>query len=96
MARLTTTTAPQDFIGLYGDRWKEGLLSEHLELFIAAGGVHRPSRSDGAGWAVIDRRAVPVVCSEIVEVWTEDGRMDGRCGANALAASGTCPAHDFR
>lgn len=95
MRHLTTTTAPADFIGMYGQTWREGLLSEHLDLFVRAGGTHRASRNGGAGWAVLDRgRAVPVVCSEIVRVDTEDGPVSGRCGANALEATGTCDAHD--
>lgn len=96
MQHLTTTTAPADFIGAYGQQWRQGLLSEHLDLFVRAGGTHRPSRSLGAGWAVIDGKAIPVVCSEIVRVDTEDGPVSGRCGANALDATSTCDAHDPR
>lgn len=84
------------FIGRYGQTWRDGLLSDHLDLFVRAGGTHRPSRSHGAGWAVIDGKAFPVVCSEIVRIDTEDGLVSGRCGANALAATGTCEAHDPR
>lgn len=93
---LTTTTDVDRFIGSYGPRWRAGLLSEHLDLFVRAGGTHRPSRSTGAGWAVIEGKAYPVVCSELVWVDTEDGRIDGRCGELALDATGTCPAHDPR
>lgn len=92
---LTTATKPDRFVGAYGTSWRAGVLSEHLDLFRRAGGVHRPSNGDGAGWAVVDGRAFPVVCSELVEVWTEDGPASGRCGANALEASGMCPAHDY-
>lgn len=94
--QLTTDTDPERFIGSYGQTWRSGLLSEHLDLFRRAGGTHRPSRNAGAGWAVIDGKAVPVVCSEIVRVDTEDGPVSGRCGANALDATGTCHAHDPR
>lgn len=90
---LSTATPPDRFIGAYGPRWRSGLISEHLELFKAAGGVHRPSNSDGAGWAVIGGEAFPVVCSEIIEVWTEDGRQSGRCGEYALAETGACEPH---
>lgn len=96
MLLLTTDTQPDRFVGAYGQDWREGVLSEHLDLFRRAGGVHRPSAGDGAGWAVIDGRAVPVVCSEVVRVDTEDGPVSGRCGANALDATGTCEAHDPR
>lgn len=93
---LSPATAPDRFIGAYGPDWRSGLLSEHLELFRRAGGTHRPASSDGAGWAVIDGKAVPVVCSELIRVDTEDGPVSGRCGANALDATGTCYAHDPR
>lgn len=97
MRHLTTNTDPQTFIGAYGQNWREGLLSEHLDLFVRAGGVHRPSTHGlGAGWAVIDGRAIPVVCSEIVRVDTEDGPVSGRCGANAYALTGTCDFHGMR
>lgn len=92
---LTTETDPETFIGAYGQQWRAGLLSEHLDLFVRAGGTHRPSRSLGAGWAVIGTKAYPVVCSEIVRVDTEDGPVSGRCGANALARTGTCERHDY-
>lgn len=95
MRHLTTTTTPADFLGMYGQTWRQGLLSEHLDLFVRAGGTHRPSRSLGAGWAVVDGKAWPVVCSEIVRVDTEDGPVSGRCGANALARTGTCDRHDY-
>jgi hypothetical protein len=93
---LTTDTDPARFIGSYGQTWRWGLLSEHLDLFVRAGGTHRPSRSDKAGWAVVDGVAYPVVCSEIVRVDTEDGPVSGRCGANAIEETGTCEAHDPR
>lgn len=93
---LTTDTDPARFIGSYGQAWRSGLLSEHLDLFVRAGGTHRPSRSDGAGWAVVEGKAFPVVCSELVRVDTEDGPISGRCGANALAETGTCEGHDPR
>lgn len=57
--RLTTATEPEQFIGAYGNRWREGLLSDHLDLFIQAGGAYRPSRGEGAGWAVVDGRGIP-------------------------------------
>lgn len=44
----------------------------------------------------MDGKAIPVVCSEIVQVDTEDGPVSGRCGVNALDVTGTCDAHDPR
>lgn len=92
---LTTETDPDRFVGSYGPRWRSGVISEHLGLFVRAGGTHRPSNGDGAGWAVMsDGTAVPIVCSELVRVDTEDGPVSGRCGENAIDATGTCYAHD--
>ena len=36
---------------------------------------------------------VPVVCSELVWINTEDGRIDGRCGQDVAANGMTCEAH---
>lgn len=98
---LTTDTDPARFIAGYGPDWKAGLLSEHLDLFQRAGGEHRMSDTGGAGWALVEAPdggwiAYPVVCSELVQVWTEDGPTSGRCGAPAIHATGTCYAHDPR
>jgi len=94
MRQLTTTTDPATFIGSYGQTWRSGLISEHLDLFVRAGGTHRPSRGTGAGWAVVEGRAYPVLCSEIIRVVTEDGAQSGRCGIPANA-NGSCDAHDW-
>jgi hypothetical protein len=98
---LTPATSPERFVGKYGTDWRDGVLSEHLDLFKRAGGAHRPSPSDMAGWALVTHDdgttvAYPVVCSELIEVFTEDGRQSGRCGHPALDETGTCPAHDPR
>lgn len=93
MRYLTTTSPPEDFLGGYGQDWRQGVLSEQLELYLAAGGVVRPAASgSGASWAVVDGVAYPVVCSEVVEVWTEDGRQSGRCGRPAVEL-GSCEGH---
>lgn len=96
MRHLTTSTEPATFIGAYGQNWRSGLISEHLDLFVRAGGTHRASRSGSAGWAVVDGKAYPVLCSELVRIDTEDGPQSGRCGSPALEATGTCEAHDPR
>lgn len=90
---LDTTTAPERFIGSYGTDWKNGLLSEHLDMFARAGGVVRGAASgSGAAWAVVDGVAYPVVCSEIISVPTEDGPVSGRCGHVAVRL-GACADH---
>lgn len=73
---------PEQFVGFYGNDPKWGVLFDHLEGFDAAGGTVRGAASGkGHMWAVVDGRAYPVVCSEIIEVSTEDGPSTGRCGA---------------
>lgn len=91
---LTPATAPADFLGMYGPNWRQSLISEHLDLFRRAGGTFRPGNV-ALGWAVVDGKAYPVVCSEIVRIDTEDGPVSGRCGTPALARTGTCEAHDY-
>lgn len=79
----------------YGIAYRAGLLSDHVEAFVAAGGVVRAAASgSGRTWAVRswDRLAIPVVCSEIIPVMTEDGPSDGRCGLDALV-EGCCKGH---
>lgn len=84
---------PEQFVGFYGNDPKSGVLFDHLEGFDAAGGIVRGAASGtGRVWAVVDGRAYPVVCSEIIEVWTEDGRSDGRCG-RPIEVGPYCEAH---
>lgn len=95
---MTTTRAlqsmtPEQFIGSYGTDWTPGVLSEHVELFQAQGGVIRTSASGRIRWAVAGALVAPVVCSELVAVRTEDGVITGRCGAHADAADGRCEGH---
>jgi hypothetical protein len=96
MRTLSRTTSPQDFIAGYGPRWTSGLITDHVSLFVEAGGIVRPASSgSGAAWAVLpDGTTYPVLCSEMIWISTEDGRIDGRCGSRASMASGTCSAHE--
>lgn len=92
MRQLAPTTAPSDFAGSYGTSWLPGVLAEHVELFVQAGGILRPRR-DGGRWAVDETgHAVPVVCGELIQVWTEDGPQSGRCGKPATD-DGACVEH---
>ena len=81
--------------GEYGIAYRRGLLSEHADAFLAAGGKIEPVGDGGAGRAILsDGSTVPVVCSELIEVLTEDGRESGRCGADAADAEpGLCESH---
>lgn len=66
-----------NFTGAYGQDWTTGILAEHVHLAEAAG-------------VEID---VPILCGEIVEIWTEDGRMSGRCGTPVEPDGFACPGH---
>lgn len=59
---------------MYGNSWRQGVISEHLRgepTFLV----------DGVLSVVDDYDEVePVLCSELVWVDTEEGRIDGRCG----------------
>lgn len=79
---------------LYGQNYRQGLLSEWTQSFEAAGGALRPAASgSGLTWAVAPNGTTrPVVCSEIVPISTEDGPSYGRCGADATD-DGACPRH---
>ena len=94
---MTSTTAHRDaaaeqFVGGYGPAWRTGVLIDHTDSFVAAGGRLRVGRN--ATWAVLPTgRAIPVVCGEIVRIDTEDGPMSGRCGLNVFRDLGACDAH---
>ena len=92
MARRTLTL--EDLVSGYGQSWTSGIISEHLGLVEALGGrVH--TTLSGRQWVTEAKggRAIPVLCSEIVAIYTEDGETSGRCGAPALATEGACQAH---
>lgn len=94
MVRLLSETTPlEQFIGFYGNAHRSGLISEHVELFKSAGGEIRKGNAH-AGWAVIEGKAYPILCSEIVRIDTEDGPVSGRCGEFALPISGRCAYHE--
>lgn len=78
----------------YGIAYRRGLLAEHVEHFVAAGGTVRTAAS-GRRWAAVGiAPAVPIVCSEIIAITTEDGPSDGRCGLDA-DADGFCEGHAY-
>lgn len=76
-------------VGNYGQDWKAGVLSEHI----------RPGHSThvlpGGTWIVIQPSGATnkVVCSELIWVYTEDGKMDGRCGLPVAGQGLFCPRH---
>ena len=87
-------TTPDTFVGGYGLNWRAGVLSEHAETFAKVGGtILDSSTGTGAQWAVLpDGTSYPVLCSEIIEVVTEDGPISGRCGLTSVLL-GCCTGH---
>jgi hypothetical protein len=92
MRTLTPGSRLDDLTGSYGPTWRRGVLSEHLHLvdeatkvFVSASGA-RTYVSDG-------HSTYPVVCSELVDVHTEDGFIVGRCGGDVPGDSFTCDGH---
>lgn len=94
MRYLTTTSALEDLTGAYGLDWKAGVLSEHLHLAEANPALRLATTASGLTWVAPARggKAVPVVCSEIVAIPTEDGPVSGRCGLFATV-DGACEGH---
>jgi hypothetical protein len=87
-----TKTPLESVTGAYGPSWREGVLTDHLYLAEQRGLVLHEARN-GAAWIRPPEggRAVRVVCSELVWIDTEDGRIDGRCGRPVI--HGECPRH---
>jgi hypothetical protein len=95
---MNTNTNPatiDDFSGCYGQDWATGILVDVLDRALAAGLVARTMPASGRVYLTGARggRCLPVVCGDIIEIWTEDGRMDGRCGLPIVADRGACAAH---
>jgi len=91
MARTLTL---EDLVSGYGQDWTSGIISEHLYRVEALGGrIH--VAGTGRMWVAPAKGgvAIPVLCSEIVAVYTEDGEISGRCGLPALVEDGACDAH---
>lgn len=93
-ARSIQTLTADQIVGFYGsdiDNLREGVISEHVEAFAAAGG--RVVETSRRSYAVLPGgRGVPVLCSAIVAVQTEDDVVSGRCGGDAVD-DGACPRH---
>lgn len=101
----TTTAATADrFVRNYGPEWVTGVLSDNVAQFEAGGGIVTMT-AEGEHLAIIDRETfgrpmrltVPVLCSEIIWISTEDGTIDGRCGSPVMFGEGhwTCENHSW-
>jgi len=86
MARTRTF---EDYVGAYGQNWTTGILSDHV--ISAQAHLGRAATVDAEGNTFLGD--YPVLCSEIVEVYTEDGTIHGRCGTPVLFNAYACPGH---
>jgi hypothetical protein len=90
-----TTRTVHDLTGVYGrGPFRTGILSDHLHIALAAGMELRTGQ-DGDYVKDADGDTALILCSELVEVWTEDGRSTGRCGTPVLPDQWACEAHWF-
>lgn len=95
LLRASDIRTIDDITGLYG-RYPatRGILSDHVALALEAGftlhtGVDGDYVKDPNGDTAL------VLCSEIIEIRTEDGTSDGRCGLQVLPDQWACEGHWF-
>lgn len=80
------------FVSSYGSEWRAGVITEHLALLpydnvrLLASGTPVVVNADGT--------AYPVLCSELVEIATEDGIITGRCGERVHGDAFGCAGHE--
>lgn len=69
-----------------------GVISEHLHVAERLGLTVR--KLTDSAWVIDEHgRAYPVLCSELIPVYTEDGVTDGRCGSRATLELLCCEHH---
>lgn len=91
----TPTPNPWEIVGMYGPDFTRGVLSEHIGLADRYG-VEIRELASGRQVAVVDGYAVPIVCSEVIWIRTEDGKIDGRCGQPVARGDHfCCEGHDY-
>jgi hypothetical protein len=93
MASRTDPRSFDSFIGAYGPQWRSGVLTEHLGW--GEGVIRVVQTAGGAQWAIPagGGRAVPLVCSDLISVPTEDGPITGRCGVQVRNGRMACEGH---
>jgi hypothetical protein len=88
-------TSVHDLTGVYGrGPFRQGILSDHVSIAVEAG-MELRTGTDGDYVKDADGETALILCGEIVEVITEDGRSDGRCGLPVLPNQWACEAHWF-
>lgn len=94
MRTLTEATPFEQFVGSYGQTWRTGVISDHVSLMLQGG--HFVHYSGNGAIHVVESgtgRTARVLCSEIVEVATEDGPISGRCGNPLFTFGLECARH---
>lgn len=86
------TQTLESFTSCYGSTWRQGVALDHLAAAQAAGLVLRQA-ANGVAWLTgpDGGPAERVLCAELVQVWTEDGPITGRCGQ--VLVHWTCARH---
>ena len=87
---LTHTFQLDDLVGSYGPDWRTGVCADHEHLWA---GRHGKLPSGRRILIDLDGTFERVVCGEIIWIDTEDGRIDGRCGADVPGNDWACPGH---
>jgi hypothetical protein len=82
------------FTGVYGQTPRVGILSDHLHHALDAGFGFKTG-VDGDYVKDFDGDTALVLCSEIIEIHTEDGISDGRCGLPVIPGQWACEGHWF-
>jgi hypothetical protein len=85
---------PDDYCGAYGPDRRHGILSEHVYVADALGLVadRHPLPDGGTRIVFTTGEHALELCSELVELVTEDGPTIGRCGQPATDGP-FCPPH---
>jgi hypothetical protein len=80
------------WVGCYGpDGTSQGIISEHLGL----DGLEPEVTADGHQVVIIENDEIPVLCSELVPGYTEDGPITARCGTPLRGDHFACRAHRY-
>lgn len=87
-------TVPSDYVGMYGQDYTRGVLSDHLYHFAGQGNGEQVDET-GHLTVTVDGVEEPVLCSEIIAIHTEDGPMSGRCGYRVLPGDFACESHQL-
>lgn len=91
MRRLLQGSSVADLAHSYGAAFRRGVLSDHVGLLGVDAHVH--VSVSGARTYVTDATGTePVLCSDLVQLYDEDGPYDGRCGDFATD-EGACAGH---